>query len=139
MKKSDLITWSELELLAGTIYGEARNQSFAGKVGVGLTIRNRVSLPRWWGRNWRQVILKPKQFSCFNPNDSNFPEIVAAKKRNGLHWQECMMIAEKIYLGHIADFVGADHYHRIDCYPRWRHKLQYLVTIGDHKFYRVKE
>lgn len=141
MKKSDLITWSEVQLLAGCIYGEARSEPWAGKMGVGLTVRNRVLNPGFWnwGKNWREVLLRSRQFSCFNPGNPNLPRMVKAKKRNDLLWQKCMMIAEKIYLGHIEDFVGADHYHRIDCYPQWRHKLEYLLTIGDHKFYRVKE
>ena len=50
-------TLSEVTLLAGTIFGEADDQEYAGKVGVGLTVATRVKYPRWWGRNWRQVIL----------------------------------------------------------------------------------
>ena len=137
--RSKLITWSEIDLLAGLIYGEARGEPWSGKVGVGLVVRNRVNQPGFWnwGRNWREVILKPKQFSCFNPANKNLPKIIEAKDRKGLRWQECRMIAEQIYLDRVADFLGATHYHNINVRPEWRLKLKYLVTIGLHKFYRV--
>jgi len=58
-------TWSELELLTGVIIGETRGESTAGMIGVGITARTRTEHPGWWGRNWREVLLCDKQFSCW--------------------------------------------------------------------------
>ena len=133
-----LIAWSELELLAGLIYGEARSETWSGKIGVGLTVANRVKHPGYWnwGTNWRRVILCPKQFSCFNQADPNLKALIGAKKTKGADWQECMMVAEQIYLGRVNDFVGGPtHYHTFQCTPSWAKDLRFLGTIGNHKFY----
>jgi N-acetylmuramoyl-L-alanine amidase len=133
-----LKTWSELDLLIGLIFGEARSESWSGKVGVGLVVQNRVRHPGFWnwGYNWREVILCPKQFSCFNQADPNLKELMGAEKIKGAVWQECAMIAEQIYLGRIKDFVGGpSHYHGISVSPSWNKDLRSLGTIGNHKFY----
>ena len=136
--------WSELDLLTGLIFGEARSESWSGKIGVGLTVQTRVSHPgHWnWGHNWREVILCPLQFSCFNQADPNLRALVTAQKIRDATWLECTMIAEQIYLGHVKDFVGQPtHYHRFDCSPGWNakmstlKKLTFLGTIGKHRFY----
>lgn len=135
-----LKTWSELDLLTGLIFGEARSECWSGKVGVGLTVQTRVNRPGFWnwGYNWREVILCPQQFSCFNQTDPNLAEIIGAYKIRGPLWQECAMIAEQIYLGRVKDFVGGPtHYHVVsmDKYPSWTPKLKVLGTIENHKFY----
>lgn len=47
-------TWSELELLAATIYLEAEGEPMEGKLGVGWVVRNRMDL---WHQTLRRVIL----------------------------------------------------------------------------------
>lgn len=41
--------------VAATIWGEARGESYEGKLAVGCVIRNRVESPGWWGRDWTSV------------------------------------------------------------------------------------
>lgn len=71
------------ELVSLCIWREARGEMQMGKRAVGCVIRNRVSHPGWWGRDWRSVVLCPYQFSSFNapprthitdPNESKWPE-----------------------------------------------------------------
>jgi hypothetical protein len=57
---------SDIEILALTIYGEARGESIAGQVAVGCVIRNRTIKD-----NYRDICLAPKQFSCWNLDDPN--------------------------------------------------------------------
>lgn len=135
-----LLTWSEIDLLTGLIYGEARSETWSGKVGVGLTVQTRVSKPGFWnwGTNWRGVILAPKQFSCFNQSDPNLKALIGAKKIKGSAWRECAMVAEHIYLGRVVDFVGKPtHYHTtaLDPAPAWASKIRSLGVIGNHRFY----
>jgi len=136
--KEMLFTWSELELLTGLIYGEARSESWSGKAGVGITVATRAKHPGFWdwGRNFREIILKPRQFSCFNQSDPNLGALMVAKRIKNATWQECAMIAEQVYLGHIKNFMGEPtHYHALSCNPEWVKDLKVLGTIGNHKFY----
>lgn len=127
-------TLSEVTLLAGTIFGEADDQEYAGKVGVGLTVATRVKYPRWWGRNWRQVILMPHQFTCWE--DKNKGRIFNGMNGSTEDWKVCFGIARSIYLGEIEDKLGKPtHYHRFDIKPKWVDGLDYLCRIGDHIFY----
>jgi len=133
-----LFTWSEIDLLTGLIFGESRSETWSGKVGVGLTVQTRVAHPGFWkwGRNWREVILSPEQFSCFNQTDSNLPAIIKGKQINDAVWQECRIVAEHIYLGRMKDFVGEPtHYHTLQIKPSWAKDLKFLGSIGNHKFY----
>lgn len=128
-------SWSELDLLAGCIYGEASGEPYQGKVGVGLTIQTRTRYPGWWGRNWREVILCPKQFSCWD--DHNRDRITKARKLNDVDWRECYHVARDIYLGVTMDTVGGPtHYHALYVQPAWSNKLIFLAQIGQHRFYR---
>jgi N-acetylmuramoyl-L-alanine amidase len=138
MTLSMLLTWSELDLLTGLIFGESRSESWSGKVGVGLTVQTRVAHPgHWnWGYNWRDVILMPKQFSCFNQLDPNLIALIKAHKIKDAVWLECAMIAEQVYLGRVKDFVGQPtHYHTVNCDPTWDDDMKHLGTIGKHEFF----
>ena len=141
MKKSELelIVFSELDLLTGLVYGEARNQSFKGKVAVAMTVSNRVKHPgHWsWGYNWRDVILKKYQFSCYNKDDPNYKKIISMHKENTDVWLECGVVAEYVYLDKLQSYLPAvpTHYHTKSIKPSWVNDLRYLYTIEDHVFY----
>ena len=128
-------TWSELDLLTGLIIGEASGEPTAGRIGVAITVHSRVNQPCWWGRNWREVILCDKQFSCWD--DHNADRIVSARREKGPLWQACRDIAIEAYLGQIADHIGRPtHYHATSISPAWAKKLTRLTQIGGHIFYR---
>lgn len=57
---------SDLQILALTIYGEARGEPIEGQIAVGCVIRNRTN-----GKGFSQICLAPKQFSCWNKSDPN--------------------------------------------------------------------
>jgi len=57
---------SDLEILARTIQKEAGGESDKGKLAVGAVIANRVKAQSWMGKNLKEVILKPGQFSPWN-------------------------------------------------------------------------
>src|SRR3990170_4207690 len=63
------------QLMALTIYGEARGESRAGKIAVGSVILERVDHRAWDGDTIKEVCLMPWQFSCFLPADPNFPAL----------------------------------------------------------------
>ena len=128
-------TWSELDLLTGLIIGEASGEPTAGRIGVAITVKSRVESPCWWGRNWREVILANKQFSCWE--DHNADRIVSARREAGPLWQACREIAIETYLGRVSDHIGRPtHYHATFVTPKWASKLTRLAQIGNHIFYR---
>jgi len=128
--------WSDLELLAGTIYGEARGETTRGKQAVGLTIKTRATHPSWWGSGWRGVMLQKAQFTCWN--DHNAAAIVAGKEANNHAWQDCYRVAQQIYSGQVVDVglsLSPTHYCAKSIRPYWVKSLQFIETIGGHNFY----
>lgn len=136
-------TLTDTQLMALCIYGEARGESLAGKIAVAHTIMNRVKLPKWWGRTIQDVILKPKQFSCFNDGSKNRLTLRAiaadwdrAFQRNRV-LRECYLVAEGVIEGDIRDNTdGATHYNTIDCDPSWDDAMVRTDVIGNHEFYK---
>jgi len=138
-------TWSEVDLLAGLIIGEARGESTAGRIGVALTVKTRADHPRWWGRNVRECILRyspatksrkeTAQFSCWL--DHNKTAIIEAYNHKGQLWIDALRIAEDVYSGNTIDFVGQPtNYHGISIFPDWASGMKRLAQIGNHVFYR---
>ena len=66
----------DTDILARTIYGEARGESISGQEAIASVILNRVAFAKrrgryWWGNTIAGVCLAPWQFSCWNENDLN--------------------------------------------------------------------
>lgn len=66
----------DTDILARTIYGEARGESISGQEAIASVILNRVAFAKrrgryWWGNTIAGVCLAPWQFSCWNENDPN--------------------------------------------------------------------
>ena len=78
-------------LLSTLIYGEAVGESYQGKIAVAWVVRNRVKANSWWGSSWKAVMLKAKQFSCFN--EDYLPKLIARLNRtynqNYCSWVDC--------------------------------------------------
>ena len=76
------VTEKDRDILARTLWGEARGESLAGQIAVAWTIRNRVNdgkAKSWWGEGYAGVCQKPYQFSCWNKSDPNFAYLSGAK------------------------------------------------------------
>ena len=127
-----------LEIMARTIYGEARGEPFEGQVAVAHVIRNRASRPGWWGSDIKGVCLKPHQFSAWLDEDATRPAMVAATLLDPAYMQ-CLGIAALVLSGSLTDPTGgATHYHADYVKPGWIAALEHAVTIGHHLFYREK-
>lgn len=132
----------EVKLLALCIYGEARGESMAGKLGVASVVMNRRRAAGWFGSTIRDVVLKDKQFSCFNPSDKSYLGLMAiasswdkAFQRNAV-LRECFRIADGVVDGMFPDNVcGATHYHTKDCNPSWDDNMRLVATLGRHDFF----
>lgn len=130
-----------LNLLTATVWGEARGECLDGKFAVALVISNRVKDPRW-PKEYEDVILQPKQFSCWLESDSNYPECVTILSATASHpdpiWRECRCAACAILGNWIRDITaGANHYHAVGIIPYWAKDQKATVIIGKHLFYKL--
>lgn len=125
----------EHTLLTMVVYGEARGEPLLGKVAVAWVVKNRVLRPGWWGKTWRDVMLKPRQFSCLNESDPNFDAILIAYQRRNMAWLECEWAARGVIDNYLSDPVsGATHYHSTRIHPPWADELTEVAIIGNHRF-----
>ena len=97
----------DIDILARTIYGEARGEIEEGKRAVGLCILNRYKSKKWFSANTiAEVCQKPLQFSCWNKNDPNCKKITTATD-----------------------------YHTKNCRPAWSRGKLPCAIIGNHVFF----
>lgn len=131
---------SDQEVIARTLWGEARSQGVMGMVAVACVIMNRSYNPGWWGTSLRGVCLAPMQFSCWNDSDPQ-----AEKMRspiNDMEYVQASTIAEMLFNHSINDITnGADHYRAEYAHPVWADgKLPTYIcgALGSrHMFYKL--
>lgn len=130
-----------VEILARTLWGEARGQGATGMQAVCNVIQNRAKNPGWWGHDLRGVCLAPEQFSCWNANDPQ-----AARMRGPIDdaaFAQAIAIANKAVAETLPDITrGADHYFAETIpTPAWaygRTPTFVYGTPGDRQFfYRI--
>jgi N-acetylmuramoyl-L-alanine amidase len=139
---------SDRDVLALTIWAEARGESLEGRVAVGCVIRNRMAGRR---QTVRDVCLAPAQFSCWATagGATNYRALMAVvdalvggRVVPDPLLRECQWVADGILSGACRDLTrGADHYltttllsssHK----PGWVSKMTWVSTVGSHAFYR---
>lgn len=133
-------TYSDQDLLSLVIWRESRGESHDGKLAVGFSIRNRVQHPRWWGRDYRSVILDPYQYSSFNfsdPNSRKFPG-----PQDEPSYSDCEAAATAVLAGAADTTNGAVSYFdkSLDKHPpSWASSPQFqkACDIGDFHFYKL--
>lgn len=132
---------TDIELLALMIAAEAGGQSLAGKVAVACVAVERVKRQRsHYGLTLRTVLLKPYQFSTFNPTAT--PGHEHWRRFTGFIGAHTLMAELAIHRLLLSPVATATHYLRTDVSPPplWTHPTfsVSLGVIGDHAFYREK-
>lgn len=139
------MTPADLDIVARTIWGEARGESLEGKIAVGWIIRNRADNPKWWSRNPDDipddtpaaVCRDPAQFSCWLESDPNRAKLLAVTVTDAA-FRECLMVTAGVLSGNMADPTGgANHYHAMSVAPRWAVGRQPDARVGNHLFYKI--
>lgn len=126
----------EIDLMARTIYGEARGEGGTGMQAVANVIMNRVNAGKWYGRTVEDVVLKPYQFSCWNENDPNRKVIRDITTSNSV-FANAKNISKQAYLGLLPDITGgATNYHAAGIRPAWAASMTKTAVIGNHIFYK---
>jgi len=129
-------------LLSMLIWGEARGEPIEGKTAVAWVVRNRTYASRSYGKGWEGVMLRKKQFSCFNELDPNREKIeeIWFTMRTWKEFRVCFEVAVKVYLGFGFDpTIGATHYFNKRLAPSWARKMIQTAIIGEHVFYKYKD
>lgn len=120
----------DVDVIAKTIWHEARGEGKLGMEAVATVIYNRAQLT---GKSYTKVCLAPKQFSCWNGKSK-------LKAGNGSAWT----YAKKLQ----HDLITYDepplnqpwtHYYNYNiCKPSWSKSMRHIVIIGNHVFGKVK-
>jgi spore germination cell wall hydrolase CwlJ-like protein len=132
-----------IDVLARTIWGEARGEGTSGMEAVACVVLNRVKIAQahkgyWWGSDIAGVCRKPFQFSCWNANDPQYERIRAVNDRN-IHFATALRVARRAVAGVLSDITnGATHYHTLDVSPHWADGQSPCAIIGHHLFYRLE-
>ena len=132
----------EIEIMAKTIYGEARGEYYHKNGGlnaleaIGHVIMNRskdAATPV------SSICLKPKQFSCWNKSDPNRKVIENVTIDNPIY-RICLVIAKRIICDELDDITNsANHYYsaRLPKPPYWAKGRTPTIQIGRHLFFRL--
>ena len=108
-------------------------------------VLNRVRRATYWGRDVVEVCRKPWQFSCWNRNDPNLPQLLAVDATNA-RFAQALAIARRL-MAQEQDrpqerlrgdpTAGATHYHaaRLAPPPRWAAGHRPCARIGAHLFF----
>lgn len=136
---------SETQLMALVIYGEARGESKEGKVAVGSVIIERKKQSR---ESIKNIILNPHQFSCFSVDNQQYKKL----KNIAAHWnkykadpqlRECQLISSKLLqktlLHKTIKSNSVTHFKTNQVNPSWAKQMRFVVQIGNHQFYSMKE
>ena len=126
--------------LAKTIYGEARGENVETMLVVGWVIRNRLH-SKYYDNTYKDVVLQPKQFSCWNKDDPNYKVIKG--KIKGRLWEVCIGVAIVVMqsVEKHNPVVGVYHYYdkSIDSNPPyWAESGEYMSVYGVNNLRLVK-
>ena len=135
----------DVDILARTIYGEARSEGQEGMEAVACVVMNRYRAGRWF-TGYRvygskkipsiaQTCLKKRQFSCWNKNDPNYVKIYNVTPMDAV-FRQCMNIAQRAISGELKDFTkGATYYHTKQIKPVWALAHTPCYKCKNHVFY----
>jgi len=129
------------DILARTLWGEARGERLAGQIAVACVIRNRVNDGKgrsWWGEGYAGVCQAPYQFSCWNKNDPNYPYLSGAKEIPPKQFEQAKRAADLVISGAEPDMTkGATHYYATSIpAPAWAASATQTLHLGNHLFFK---
>jgi hypothetical protein len=136
--------YTAVDVLARTLWGEARNQGEEGMIGVAAVIANRTHAQRAaWGLTVEDVCKAPLQFSCWNEpktasDQQNRASMDSVGPENSL-FALCLDVGRRTLSGDIVDPThGANHYCNLAvAQPQWALNQVPTTTIRNHSFYKL--
>lgn len=143
---------NELDITAGTIYGEARGEGILGMDAVASVIANRVDIardhvikydkphPLFGDGTFADCCQRPEQFSCWNEDDPNLAIVLALTPDSGITAQVSYNSAMAAIDGSLVDNTnGATHYYAASLSepPYWAKGKTPCATIGKQIFFKL--
>lgn len=131
----------DVDILARTLWGEARSEGRTGMEAVASVVMNRVAYAQarggyWWGSTVTKVCLMPWQFSCWNANDPNRSKLELVDATDA-SFRVAQDVARAAVSGRMGDTVdGATHYHTRAVAPAWKDDGVKVASLGAHEFYK---
>ncbi|MNL26840.1 Cell Wall Hydrolase [compost metagenome] len=122
----------ECSKLAEALAYETRSESVKGSIAVGYVILERTKNPERWPKTIRGVVGQKNQFSYTKKRQKTRPKPD--------DWERAYITSYQVLHGEVNNPIGAsDHYHTLKVKPKWAKKMQYVATVGSHKFYKERE
>jgi spore germination cell wall hydrolase CwlJ-like protein len=131
-------TYSDIEVVALTIYAEARGEDWFGMEMVATVIYNRAGGK---AEKMAAVCKAPKQFSCWNGEGP----ISFVPIKDVQAWVEACELAGKLFSGTFTaiplfvddTIIAADHFYNPSvCSPSWA-EGKICATVGNHRFLQL--
>lgn len=126
-----------VDVLARTLWGEARGEGELGMHAVANVVINRVAKPRWWGRDVAAVCLYPFQFSCWDDGDPNLPKLRSVTSGDK-QFMTALRIAADAVNGKLPDITKGATSYKTAALPwphSWGTERPPLIAIGSQEFY----
>lgn len=145
-----LAALSDAQVVACTLYGEARSEPIEGIVAVASVIRNRVDDGRW-GHTYKQVCLAPWQFSCWREEGgaANHAEVLRVSEMlvksttlpDNQRLKQCAWVAQGVMGQWLLDNTrNSTHYLTGKLFetnpPAWARGRIPVAQVGNHVFLR---
>lgn len=129
-KKNDV---SEVDIVAATLFKEARGEGIKGMQAVNEVIANRAKTRK---KTKAEICLQPKQFSCWNGITPSKEVINKLQQSEPKMFALAKKIAQETVTNHTN---GAEYYHTTSVSPKWGRNLKEqgykIIKIGNHLFY----
>jgi N-acetylmuramoyl-L-alanine amidase len=137
------------DVMARTIYGEARGEKQAGMEDVACVIMNRLAIsttaaanggePYWWGADINGICKAPGQFSCWNIGDPN-RDVLLAVTPSDQAFVQCQQVASNAIAGGLVDRTGGATHYKVTTLPwpkDWGRQVAPTFVEGNHSFYII--
>lgn len=125
-----------IDLVARTLYGEARREPPETRVAIAEVVYNRAiqRSPRF-GLSVEAVCRQPDQFSCWNPGDPNRGRTLSISLCDP-EIADCVTIARDLVAGRVGGLtLGADHFHHRRVSPYYSRQHAPCAQIGNYVFF----
>lgn len=149
MHENLLSQLTDQEVLTLTLFGEARGEPIAGLVAVGCVIRNRLHNSNKY-KSYKDVCFAPKQFSCWNESDTNYPILIELAQNMIIGmvgkdpaYRRCLLVASGIIDWSLNDETKSSSYYiTTDLFnsndrPIWAKNPIHPIELGHHTFFDV--
>jgi len=130
---------AELNCLAQNIYFEARGESLAGQMAVGLVTMNRVRSEGMWPNTVcgvvRQGNLNGAHPSLYNCQFAWYCDGISEQITDEDAWERSVVVATRVMENRVRDFTdGATNFHTVSTRPDWSRRMTETIRIDNHVF-----